>query len=137
MESKVDSRRPGPTERSRTRRYYVSYLVPFVLFVLSLGAHGLVVGLGWSDPWPTVAALLPIVPAVWLAIVVVVFVARSDEYQRRVTLQAAGVGFVVMLLAALTIALLAEAGVVSVSAWGVFGLGLASFAVARVWTRRR
>ncbi len=137
MESNVDSRRPGPTERSRTRRYYVSYLVPFVLFVLSLGAHGLVVGLGWSDPWPAVATLLPIVPAVWLAIVVVVFVARSDEYQRRVTLQAAGVGFVVMLLAALTIALLAAASVVTVSAWGVFGLGLASFAVARVWMRRR
>ena len=56
---------------------------------------------------------------------------------QRVTLQAAGIGFGVMLLAALTIALLAEAGVVSVSAWGVFGLGLASFAVARVWMRRR
>ncbi|MEU6723399.1 hypothetical protein ABZ917_06765 [Nonomuraea wenchangensis] len=137
MESTLDSRRPGPTERSRTRWYYVSYLIPFVLFVLSLRANWLAAELGWPEPWPEIATLIPIAPALWMGVVVVVFVARSDEYQRRLTLQASGVGFVVMLLTALVLPLLEQAGVADVSTWGIFGLGLAAFGVARVWMRRR
>ena len=70
-----------------------------------------------TNRWHLALALLPLLPAGWLAWAQFRSLRRADEYQRTMQLEAMAIGFGVAMLAALTGGLLDSAGVGSTAQW--------------------
>lgn len=70
-----------------------------------------------TNRWHLAVALLPLIPAVWLAWAQWRMLRRSDEFQRIAHLEALAIGFAVAMLAALTGGLLDAANVGSTAQW--------------------
>jgi len=70
-----------------------------------------------TNRWHLAVALLPLIPAVWLAWAQWRMLRRSDEFQRVAHLEALAIGFAVAMLAALTGGLLDAANVGSTAQW--------------------
>jgi hypothetical protein len=66
---------------------------------------------GGASAWNLVWSILPIVPALWLVRAQLRGLARADEYQRTVQLEAMAVGFGVAIVASMTGGLLDAAGI--------------------------
>jgi hypothetical protein len=86
-------------------------LVVSEVIVASLDLHG------DTNRWHLAVALLPLIPASWLAWVQWRVLRRSDEFQRIAHLEALAIGFAVAMLAALTGGLLDAANVGSTAQW--------------------
>ena len=70
-----------------------------------------------TNRWHLAVALLPLIPALWLAWAQWRMLRRSDEFQRIAHLEALAIGFAVAMLAALTGGLLDAANVGSTAQW--------------------
>ena len=70
-----------------------------------------------TNRWHLGVALLPLIPAVWLAWAQWRMLRRSDEFQRLAHLEALAIGFAVAMLAALTGGLLDAANIGSTAQW--------------------
>lgn len=130
-----------PRERAALRRYAVELAVAVLLLLalLLVPIDSLV-----PDGGPTfrlVWALAPMVPVVGIVVVVGRYVARVDELQRRVVLEALAVGFAAAMLSALAVAFARSAGVaVGDAEWVVFVAGMLAFGAAvtvRSWMAGR
>lgn len=88
-----------------------------------------------GSPWRFVWALLPVLPAVWVVRAVARHLHRIDEFQRLLTFQALGVGFLVAMVVAVTGGFLGLAGLeppfpLAAGCWVVHGAGMLGWAVA-------
>lgn len=111
------------TRRRRATTVYVAQVVGLMLgycVLLWLSLVGLGSGLG--TPWRQVVAVLPVLPIVGVALAVVRLLARLDELERRIQLEALGAAFCVTALVVVTWGFLERAGLPPVNAWVVFGL---------------
>jgi hypothetical protein len=92
-----------------------------------------------TNTWHLVIALLPLLPAMWLAWAQLRSVRRSDEYQRVIQLEALSIGFAVAMLVAMTGGLLDGADVGSTAQYLqlTFIAGILSWvgALAILWRR--
>lgn len=137
MTSKLDTR-ASSGDRARTRAYLRDFLPGMVGYVVVLP---LVIRFGGLDGtadsrWGW--ALLPLLPLAWVAFAVLRHLRRIDEYQQRQMMQALSIGFVVAMLTALTIGLLAVAGLdLPAAGWIVFAAGMSAWAVGSLPLRRR
>jgi hypothetical protein len=104
--------------------------------------YGVVLGgvLAWGNlngesPWRFLWAVLPLIPMLWVVRAVVRHLRRVDEYQRLLLLQGLGVGFVIAMIASVTVGFLGVAGLVlpaplATGGWIVFAVGMLGWAVA-------
>jgi hypothetical protein len=80
--------------------------------------------------WPGMAA--------YALVLVAVLSRRVDEYQKLLLLQSLAVGFAVAMLAAITLGLLATAGLRLADApWIVYGAGMLGWALTGIYAGRR
>lgn len=137
MTSKLDTR-TSSGDRARARAYLRDFLPGMVGYVVVLPLVIHFGGLGGTAPSRWVWALLPLIPLAWVAVAVLRHLRRVDEYQQRQLLQGLSIGFVVAMLAALTVGLLSMAGLDLPSAgWIIFGAGMAAWALSTIPVGRR
>ena len=131
MTSDLDTGGESPLELRRRRAFRVrmwagagSFLLAnFALYALGHGA----------GPWRLVWALLPLIPIVWIVVVIVLRVRQMDEYQTKLFFPGLAVGFTTAMVTAITLGTLNSAGldipdsgwivaIVGIVAWGVTNL---------------
>jgi hypothetical protein len=66
--------------------------------------------LNGTSPWRLVWAVLPLLPVVWIVILVVLRVRQMDEYQVKLFFPGLAVGFTVAMVTAVTVGTLSSAG---------------------------
>ena len=138
MTSDLDTRSASRGDRARSRAYLREFFAWMSGYVVVLVAVLLWGGLDGTSPWRFVLAALPAVPAAGVAWAVLRHVHRIDEYQRRILLEGLAAGFAVAMLAAITLGLLATAGLVLPSApWIIYGAGMLTWVVAGALVGRR
>ncbi len=131
MTSDLDTRSRSQGDRHRSRAYLREFSAWMGGYVVVLVAVLLWGGLGGTDPWRFVLAALPAVPAAGVAWAVLRHVRRIDEYQRRILLEGLAAGFALAMLAAVTLGLLATAGLVlAAGPWLIYGVGMVTWAIA-------
>ena len=86
-----------------------------------------------DQPYQVIAALLPAIPAAYLAYSIVLAIAQLDELQRRIQLEAIGFGFSASVIAALTYALLVQVGIPQVSWMFVPLVMILLWVVGKLW----
>ncbi|WP_141396683.1 hypothetical protein [Microbacterium gorillae] len=137
MTSSLDTT-PGPVERRRTRRFLTQFFAAFLVYLLILGA-----ALIWGDwdgtsPWRLIWVLAPILPILATAVMLVRYVARSDEYEMQMTSRSLAIAFVVTMLAAVVIGFLGFTGItVPGVGWWIYGIGMLTWLIARVVLQSR
>ena len=138
MTSNLDRSDQSRGDRARGRAYlreFVPAMLAYVLVVVLVTTFGDMSG---TSPWRFVWAVLPVLPMIWVAIAVVRHQRRLDDYQQRLTLQSLGVGFAVAMITALTMGLLAAAGLqTQLTAWIIFGAGMLGWAITSIIVVRR
>ncbi|MGW8145052.1 MAG: hypothetical protein ACWGN2_11705, partial [Anaerolineales bacterium] len=87
-----------------------------------------------NQTYQTLVALAPALPAVWLAYTIGSAIAQLDELQRRIQLEAIGIGFGGSVVVTLTYALLVQVGVPQISWMFVPLLMLLFWAIGKLWT---
>jgi hypothetical protein len=132
MTRELDS--PGRSRGDRTRA--LAYLRDFLPGILG---YGLVLsaviawgGLDGDSPWRFLWAVLPVLPMLWAVRAGVRHLGRVDEYARLVLLRGLAAGFVVAMLAALTVGFLELAGLRlghGGAGWVVYSAGMAGWGV--------
>ena len=85
-------------------------------------------------PYQVIAALLPAIPGAYLAYSIGSAIAQLDELQRRIQLEAIGIGFGASVIAALTYALLVQVGIPQVSWMFVPLVMILLWGVGKLWT---
>jgi energy-coupling factor transporter transmembrane protein EcfT len=109
----------------------VAYCIVLVL-VLTFG------DLDATSPWRFLWAVLPVLPMIWVAVAVIRHLRRLDDYQRRLNLQAFGVGFAVAMGVAITMGLLESAGLqTAATGWIIFGAGMFGWGITSIVVGRR
>jgi hypothetical protein len=138
MTSRLDTGSSSRGDRARSRAYLREFFAWMAGYVVVLVAVLLWGGLGGTSPLRFVLAALPAVPAAGVAWAVLRHVHRIDEYQRRILLEGLAAGFAVAMLAAITLGLLAAAGLVLPSGpWIIYGAGMVTWAIAGTVAGRR
>jgi len=138
MTSELDTRTVGPSERRRTRSFALQFGLGMVAYVLVLVASLVWGDLDGDDPVRFLWALAPVVPVAAVAVVLVRFVLRSDEYELVQTLKGLAVGFVVTMLLAVVAGFLAVAGLdIPGLGWWLYGGGMLSWLVASIAIKLR
>lgn len=94
------------------RRYAMEFLPGAIGFVVLFIGIPMIVDIEAGTPWSVIAALLPILPVIWMAIAAARHVARADEFQRTQLLTGFAIGFGAAMLTAIVFALLSTAGIV-------------------------
>jgi hypothetical protein len=97
-------------------------------FALGLWGHGV-------GGWRFVLAVLPLLAVVWMVIVIVRRVRQMDEYQIKLFFPGLAAGFIVSMIAALTLGTLGSAGLnLPNGGWIVAVLGLLSWEFTNLLT---
>lgn len=127
-------------DRARARAYLVDFLpgiIGYTLVLIAVLTWGHLDGTsGWRYLW----ALLPVLPTLWVIRAVWRHFGRIDDYQRMVLLRSLSGGFAIAMVGALTLGLLASAGLPATPAgicWIVFGVGMAGWGISSVVAARR
>ncbi|TKV61234.1 hypothetical protein FDO65_06320 [Nakamurella flava] len=137
MTSKLDTR-TSAGDRARARAYARDFLPGMAGYTIVLPLVIRFGGLDGTAPSRWIWALLPLIPLAWVAFAVFRHLRRIDEYQQRQMLQGLSIGFVVAMLAALTVGLLSLAGLDLPSAgWMIFGAGMAAWLLGTLPAGRR
>jgi hypothetical protein len=138
MTSELDTSRSSRGDRARSRAYYREFGVAMGAYLVVLVAVTVWGGLHGHSPARFALAVLPAIPAAGVAWAVLRHVRRIDDYQRRILLEGVAMGFALAMLAAITLGLLAAAGlVVPGSAWIIYGIGMVSWAIGSGVASRR
>lgn len=117
---------------------YPAYIIRRILFsaVLFLGllflSHWLL-DQDFDQPYQVIAALLPAIPAAYLAYLIGSAIAQLDELQRRIQLEAISIGFGASIIVALTYALLVQVGIPQVSWMFVPLVMILMWGVGKLW----
>ena len=138
MTSNLDSKDIGASERSTSRRFLLELGIGMLGYLVALAATVIWGHLDGTSPWRFAWALLPVIPMLWIVIVLLRHIRRIDEYQRFLLLQGLGVGFGVAMIASITLGFLAIAGlVVPIMGWIIFGLGMLGWIITTAVVRAR
>jgi len=136
MTSNLDSS-PIRGDRERTRAYLIDFLPAMAGYCIALPLVLHFGHLDGSNPWRYALALLPLVPALGVVRAVWRHIGRIDEFQRDLLMRSFAIGFLVMIVVALTFGFLALAGLnpqglpwILFSA-GMLGWGAGSFLLSR------
>lgn len=133
MTSYLDSGGESPIERRRQRIFRVRIWVGAGCFLLANLALGL-----WgheTSPSRVVWAVLPLLPIVWMVIVIVLRVRQMDEYQLKLFFPGLAVGFTVAMLTAITFGTLSSAGFNTVNGgWAVAIAGIVAWEFTNILT---
>ncbi len=136
MTSKLDTTY-SRGDRARARAYAREFAVGMVAYVLVIGAviaWGDLSGPGWQR---YVWALLPLIPTLWLVVVVWRHVQRVDEYQRQLLLRQLAAAFAAMVGVSVTLGLLSFAGLgMTLAPWIIYGAGMLTWGVAAILDSR-
>ena len=131
MTSSLDTSSRSAGDRARSRAYAREFVPGIVGYVVVLAAAIAWGGLDGSSPWRYVWAVLPVVPALFIAWATLRHLRRLDDYQRLLHLQGLAVGFCVAMIASLTLAFLGMAGLPMRGAgWIVYVAGMGAWLVA-------
>lgn len=137
MTNKLDTH-SGPTERHRTRRFTVQFVVGMLAYVVVLSASLIWGDLDGDDPLRFVWALAPVVPVLGVSVIIVRYVLRADEFETVRTLKGLAVGFVVTMLLAVVAGFLGAAGLeVPGLGWWLYGAGMLTWLVAAIILKLR
>jgi hypothetical protein len=138
MTSDLDSRVPARGDRARSRVYLREFGIAMGAYVVVLVAVLLWGDVDGHSPWRYALVALPAVPAIGIAWAVLRHIRRVDEYQRRILLEGLAAGFALAMVAAVTLGLLAAAGLVlAASPWIVYAVGMLGWVVAGAVASRR
>jgi len=130
---RLDSPRWSTGDWVRARAYlreFVPGILGYGLLLAAVIAWG---GLDGGSPWRFLWAVLPVLPMLWVVRAVVRHLGRVDEYARLVLLRGLAGGFVVAMLAALTVGFLELAGLRlghGGAGWVIYSAGMAGWVVA-------
>ena len=91
--------------------------------------------LGGTSSWRWLWAFVPLVPAAWIVVSIVLRAMQLDEYQVKLLFKGLAVGFPVAMLAAATLGMLGIAGLdIPYAGWIVFAAGAAAWQTTNVIT---
>ena len=93
-------------------------------------------GRGVNGPWQTAVALLPMIPAVFIFISIVLYLMATDELVRRITVDSLAFAGGATALIAITYGLLEGCGLPRPSAWWTYAVFMVSWVVAGGFVRR-
>jgi hypothetical protein len=131
MTSDLDSGGESRIELLRRRAFRVRIwvaagtflLANFVLYTWGRGA----------GPWRIVWAILPLLPVIWMVVVIVLRVRQLDEYQLKLFFPGLAVGFTVAMVSAITLGTLSSAGLdVPNGGWFVAIVGIVAWEVTNL-----
>ena len=138
MTSDLDSRHSSLGDRTRMRAYNREFLFGMVAYFVILVPVMIWGGLDGDSPWRYLWALLPVLPMLWIVVALWRHIQRLDDYQRLLLLRGFAVGFALSMIAALTLGMLAIAGLELMGAgWIVYSVGMAGWCVAAIVSARR
>ena len=109
-------------------------IISVELFLGMLFLSQWLLGQNIERPYDVIAAVLPAIPGAYLAYSIGMAIAQLDELQRRIQLEAIGIGFGLSVIFALTYALLIPVGVTQVSWMFVPLLMILLWGVGKLWT---
>ena len=138
MTNDLDNIGASAGDQAISRTYLREFGSGMILYLAFLGAMLLWGDLDGDSPWRFAWALLPVVPALWIAVAVFRHIRRIDDYQRQLALQGLGAGFALSMVASVTLGFLATAGLpIPGMAWIIYGIGMLGWLVAtRIVTSR-
>ncbi len=115
-------------DRTNARRYgweLGSAMAAYtILLVLALSLYNE----GGSTAANLALMLMPVVPALGIAWACLRMVQRSDEFVRARQLEAVAIGFVLAMVAAVTMGFLTNVVAIPVAPWIIYGFGMAGWA---------
>jgi hypothetical protein len=111
----------------------IIFLSASVFFVTLIGSQWLL-NQEIGQPYQIIIALTPAIPGVWLTFSIGSAIAQLDELQRRIQLEAIGIGFGGSVIITLTYALLAQVGIPQISWMFVPLLMVLLWGVGKLWT---
>ena len=132
MTRELDSRRWSTGDRARAWTYLREFLPGILGYGLALVAVIAWGGLDGDSPWRFVWAVLPVLPMLWVVRAGIRHLGRVDEYARLVLLRGLASGFVVAMVAALTVGFLELAGLRldhGGAGWLIYSAGMAGWVV--------
>ena len=118
------------------RRYTRDIVIALVAYGVLLACSGFVVGANPDAGWRYAVALLPMVPAAFVAVAWVRYFRRMDELQQRIALEALAFAFGGTALITFTYGFLEQAGLPSLSWWWVWPI-MASLWIVGGWLARK
>ncbi|MGO4535306.1 hypothetical protein [Leifsonia sp. 2MCAF36] len=125
MTSDLDSTAESASERRRRRAFRLQVWVGVACFLLANFALYQWGGATKNNTWGWLLVVLPLLPVVWLVVVIVLRVRQMDEYQVKLLFPGLVVGFTVAMVTAVTLGTLDSAGVNVVNGgWAVAVVGL-------------
>ena len=136
MTNDLDTRASG--DRRRSRAYLVEFGIGMAAYFVLLAAAIPLASAAPVGPMRGLLALLPLAAVAWVAVAVVRHLHRIDERQRLQTLEGLGVGFVVAMLTAVALGLLAPFGLtVPASPWCIYAAGMLAWLISSIVQRSR
>lgn len=137
MTSTLDTT-PGPSERLKTRRFAISFTLAMLAFVVVLAASIIWGDLDGTNPARFAWAVAPAIPIAVTAVILVRYVATSDEYAVMQACKGLAVGFVAAMMASLVAGLLGAAGLeLPGLGWLIYTVGMLTWLIATLVLRLR
>ena len=121
-------------ERQIGRAYYRDFAPAIVGYTVATFAIAFLVDFETAGWWKYIAAMVPVVPALWAVRAIGRHLSRIDEMHQMNLLVALAAGFGVAMVAALTIGFLSIAGL-DVNPWGpwlIFGIGMTAWTLTAI-----
>ena len=112
-------------------------LIPLIIYVGLLA-----ISFGWLDknpnsPWGTTIALLPILPAIFIAFGILRAISKLDEMERRVLLEAAAFSFIGTFLLLTSIGLLEQVNFPQPNGIYISALMALLLVVGKFWAQKK
>ena len=125
-----------PDHDAAGRRYTRDLLIALLTYVILLHVSGFIVEANQDAGWRYVVATLPMIPAIFVAIVWVRYYRRMDELQQRIALEALAFAFGGTALITFGYGFLDAAGLPRISWWWVWPV-MASLWIIGEWLARK
>ncbi len=125
-----------PDHDAAGRRYTRDLLIAILAYVILLHVSGFIVEANQDAGWRYVVATLPMIPAIFVAIVWVRYYRRMDELQQRIALEALAFAFGGTALITFGYGFLDAAGLPRISWWWVWPV-MASLWIIGEWLARK
>ena len=125
----------NPTTRA-TRSYLWQFGLSMVAYMIVVFLSRLL----WhtaDGPWPTIIALAPVIPAIFVFVSIVRYFLDTDELRRRIAVDSLALAGGATALIAVTYGLLEGGGLPRPSAWWTFAVFMGSWIVSGCFVRRR